>query len=294
MEARSLPSRRNRTGRLALSGAIVLLLGHGPAQAEPQAGLSITNEWCPVLTDEPVDPDIHTEYRGERVYLCCQKCLKQFRADPAAYVGNVPALASATVVQDPGDHETDHGEHVHAPAEDSQVSGTTVTDADSGQHDHADHGVSDASEALGLVRWLGRFHPMVVHFPIALVLMAAAAELLSMFTGASRFAFAARFCLWGGALGALIAAPLGWAGALAVEDDYVGFSARLLLIHRWVGVSTALVAGGALFACERSQRADGESWKRPYRVALMMGALLVAVAGHLGAALIYGWEYLSW
>lgn len=265
-----------------------MLLAHGPARAEPPAPhplvsslqeepseTSVTNEWCPVLPDEPVDPDIHTEYRGERVFLCCQKCLKQFRADPAAYVGNLPVLSALTAARDHGEGEADQ----HAEVD---------------QHDHAEHGDADESEPVGMIRWLGRFHPLVVHFPIALLLMAAAAELLLIFTGASRFAFAARFCLWGGALGALGAAFLGWVGASAVEADYSGFSARLLLFHRWVGVSTALASGVSLFACERLWQTDRNEWRRPYRFTLFLCTLLVTVAGHLGASLIYGWEYLAW
>ena len=281
---------------------MVLLLGNGPARAglpsphlpgssaqEDPAVPSVTNEWCPVLTDERVDPEIHTTFRGEQVYLCCRKCLKQFRADPAAYVDNLPALASLGAAQDSGGGESDHGEHLHP-----QETEAMEMSADAEQHDHADHGDGDASEGSGLIPWLGRFHPMVVHFPIALLLMAAAAELVLMFAGAKHFAFAARFCLWGGALGALVAAPLGWADALSVEDDYVGLSARLLFFHRWGGTATALVAGLALFACERSRRSNADSWKRRYRALLFLCALLVAAAGHLGASLIYGWEYLSW
>ena len=64
--------------------------------AEP----SITNEWCPVLTDERVDPEVHTEFQGQTVYLCCRKCLRQFEADTQAYVANLPAALLAAAPQD--------------------------------------------------------------------------------------------------------------------------------------------------------------------------------------------------
>lgn len=160
------------------------------------------------------------------------------------------------------------------------------------EHDHSDHG--DDAQSFSLMQWLGRFHPMVVHFPIALLLMAAAAELLLILTSASQFAFAARFCLWGGAASAMLAAALGWVDAQGVVESYTGFAERVLYFHRWVGVSTALVAGLTLLTGELSARSSDGQWKRAYRGLLFFCALLVSVAGHLGASLIYGWEYLSW
>jgi len=289
-----------------VGGAVLLLFAHGPVRAashspdstrlhqESLTEVPVTNEWCPVLNDEPVDPGIHTEFRGERVFLCCQKCLKQFRAHPLAFMGNIPALAVARVSQDSSEAGAVHDEHQRAPnVEVAGSSKSLVPDARPEMHDHADHGDSEASEPTGLITWLGRFHPMVVHFPIALLVVATVAEFLLLFTGASRFAFVARFCLWGGALGALVAAPLGWANAAAVAEDYTGISAKLLVFHRWVGVATAVIAGVALIACERSWRRNSESRKRSYRAALFLSTLLVIVAGHLGASLIYGWEYLA-
>ena len=286
-------------GAFRVGARVLREASHSPDSRSPAQELdpetTTTNKWCPVLTDELVDPDIHTEYRGERVYLCCQKCLKQFRADPSAFGGNIPALALQSSSQNFGEDEQEGGRHVHAPdPAENHVSADLAADTSSGQHDHAGHGDEELSGLSGLVRWLGRFHPMIVHFPIALLLMATVAEMFLIFTGTGRFAFAVRFCLWGGALGAIVAAPLGWANALSVEGDYIGFTAKLLLFHRWTGVATAIIATVALIACERSFRANGESWKRRYRVALFLSAILVGVAGHLGAALIYGWEYLDW
>lgn len=126
MEVKNLSLRRHRPCRLALSGAMYLLLGFASAGAEPSAPAAqgqpaqdnratspITNEWCPVLEDEPVDPEIHTKYEGVEVYLCCQKCLKQFRANPAAFVGNIPALASSSDARGSQEAEAEHGEHEH-------------------------------------------------------------------------------------------------------------------------------------------------------------------------------------
>ena len=293
-----------RLGRLVLWGVPVALLAHGPAQARPlephahQAGAqeshdgpSVTNEWCPVLTDERVDPEISTEYEGGRVYFCCKKCLKKFQADPAAYASRLPASIMPSKVtnsdQEPeqDDHADEGAAHVHQ--HDASESGTLQ------EHDHASHGEEHAHGLRGWIEWVGRLHPMLVHFPIALLLLAALAELLAGRTGDQRFDFAARVSLWAGTIGALAAAPLGWADALGMADEYTGASETLLLYHRWVGTATAAVAFVALVLCERFHRSGRTTGRRSYRLALFAAAALVTVAGHLGASLIFGWDYLS-
>ena len=36
------------------------------------------NEKCPI-SDEPVDKSVFTEYKGRKVYFCCQGCLDKFK-----------------------------------------------------------------------------------------------------------------------------------------------------------------------------------------------------------------------
>lgn len=303
MKVRSRSLRATRLGRLVLWGALLLLPAYGLAQAgplgmhaddagsqEPHDGASVTNEWCPVLTDERVDPEIQTEYRGQSVFFCCRKCLKQFQADPAAYISNLsvdaPAGGTSTPAREvPSQHAGEEAEHAHA--HDVEEARSTKQ-----EHDHAAHSGSSAHGVRAAVLWMGRLHPMWVHFPIALLLASALAELLTM-RGDPRFAFAARFTLWIGAIGALVAAALGWADALAVADDYTGRSATLLFYHRWVGTTTAAVALIALALCERSHRTMNPKHRRIYRVAVFTAAVLVTVTGHLGASLVFGWNYLS-
>lgn len=304
MKARSRSLLATRLGRLVLCGALLLLPAYVPAQAGPlgmhadEAGIqeshddaSVTNQWCPVLTDERVDPEIHTEYRGQSVFFCCRKCLKQFQADPAAYISNLsvdaPASGTSPLTHEaPSQHAGEEAEHAHGP--DAEEARSTEQ-----EHDHAAHSDSSAHGIRAAVQWIGRLHPMWVHFPIALLLASALAELLTMRFGDPRFAFAARFTLWTGAIGALVAAALGWADALAVADDYTGRSVTLLFYHRWAGTTTAAVALIALALCERFHRTVNPKHRRIYRVAVFTAAVLVTVTGHLGASLVFGWNYLS-
>jgi hypothetical protein len=59
-----------------------------------------------------------------------------------------------------------------------------------------------------LIRWLGKFHPPAVHFPIAL--LTAAAEFLRMITGKREFEAFSRHCISFGTLTAIVAGTLGW------------------------------------------------------------------------------------
>jgi len=280
-----------------------MLLGAEPARAwlatpnlypetARQDAPSRINEWCPVLVDERVDPEISAEYEGRRVYFCCRKCVKQFRAEPEAYTANLPtgftspirpkALSSSSVQDHDGGEDSGHE---HEP-QDAQASGQ--------EHDHAAHGDASAHGIRAWLLWIGRLHPMWVHFPIALLLAAGLAELLSARTRDPRFEFAARFSLWAGTIGALVAAPLGWADALGVVEEYTGTPATLLFYHRWAGTATAVVALLALALCERFHRGGRLPGARlHYRVAMLAAILLVTATGHLGASLIFGWDYLS-
>ncbi len=129
--------------------------------------------------------------------------------------------------------------------------------------------------------WVSHFHPVMVHFPVALLVAAALAELLARLSGSRGLRTAATFCLTLGALSALPSAGLGW--LLAEGASHQG---RELLHHRWLGVSTAVFSlvvlwGGA---------------KRPALRLLMLLALagLVGATGHTGGTLTYGVKWLQW
>ena len=63
--------------------------------------------------------------------------------------------------------------------------------------------------------------------------------------------------------------------------------------HRWLGTVTALFAALIFVLCERA--VSGAASRRPFRVALFVGAGLVSATGFFGGALIYGIDhYLEW
>src|SRR5262249_3202536 len=111
---------------------------------------------------------------------------------------------------------------------------------------------------------LGRLHPLIVHFPIALVLGAAAAETSAAATGRRHWRTVAIVGVRVGAAWAVAAVIVGW---LFAADE----STPLLEWHRWLGVFAATAATAAAVATSRVGRwSYGHLWT--YRVALFWAA----------------------
>lgn len=138
---------------------------------------------------------------------------------------------------------------------------------------------------------LGRFHVLVVHFPIALIVLIGLIEAwrwwrrdqtpnslllpLSILT----------------ALSAVIAAGMGW--LLASSMAMAGAEADLLQVHRWTGTITAAVAVIMAFTRWRLERASTTRLTIMHRSGVAIGVILVAITGHVGGLLVHGDDYLS-
>ena len=154
---------------------------------------------------------------------------------------------------------------------------------------HAEPAREQAS--FGAARFIGRLHPLLVHFPIALLVCAFAAGLGARLAPARTWlAGMARGCLWVGALAAPLAAACGWLNA-----RFEGYAAGTVETHRWLGVSTAAVALLALLALEFSLRRRTASgpWRMLALLLLAAAAILVGLAGHTGGLLAYGADYFG-
>jgi uncharacterized membrane protein/mono/diheme cytochrome c family protein len=150
--------------------------------------------------------------------------------------------------------------------------------------------VVDLPLADHLFGWLGRFHVLVVHFPIALLVAAAAGELWSLWCGARDPAPAVRFCVLFGAAGAATAMALGWLHA--AFSGYAADSSLALALHRWTGTTAGVLAVCVAVLSEMDVR---RGMRSPFsRFLLLVVALLVSVAGHLGGTLVYGDSYFNW
>jgi uncharacterized membrane protein len=135
--------------------------------------------------------------------------------------------------------------------------------------------------------FIGKLHPLVLHFPIGLVLGAAAAELVAILTHRESWRALGVANARAGGASALVTAVAGWAltSAPFVEPS------RLLEWHRWVGVAGATAAVAAAVVSTQL-RAPSRHWLVLYQAGLFGAAALIAVAGHLGATLVWGADFL--
>jgi uncharacterized membrane protein len=143
------------------------------------------------------------------------------------------------------------------------------------------------------LRWVGRFHPVTTHFPVALLLVAVLAESLAWWTRRDGWMQTVRFLVILGALGAVVAAGLGWVNA-AFSSYGVGKTAWVFHWHRWLGTITAVWALVCAALVVISECREGSPERQRFRGALLVGALLVAITGFLGSALIYGLDHYRW
>ena len=137
-------------------------------------------------------------------------------------------------------------------------------------------------------RWLGKFHLLLVHFPIALAIAAAVAEMLAIWQKSVSPSRTVRFCLRLGAISAAPTAALGW--LFAASGAGAG-AASLLMIHRWLGTAAAAALVVAAVCNERDARRGVRS--RVVRVLIFAAMLLTGVAAHFGGLLVHGADFYS-
>ena len=148
-------------------------------------------------------------------------------------------------------------------------------------------GAEEPPQSFGarLLDWLGRFHPMLVHFPIAFI----PAALFTAIVGRKRPGFAkpVQFLVVTAGITAPFAMLSGWlsGGFQLGLDDWVMQS------HRWLGTGIgvgALALG--VFALKRPEQDRGTG--------MIMGLSILAAAilvqGWFGGALVHGVDHLNW
>ncbi len=137
------------------------------------------------------------------------------------------------------------------------------------------------------LRFVGRLHPLVVHFPIALLLVAALLEIARTVRRRTDRppgpGPATMTCLAFGAVGGAAAAFSGWTLAESVGGDEAD-------LHRWLGVAASGIAIVALLSGVAARRSTRMT--TIYRLTILLTAGLVGAAGHFGGSLVHGSGYL--
>ncbi|QHT67477.1 DUF1549 domain-containing protein [Rhodocytophaga rosea] len=144
------------------------------------------------------------------------------------------------------------------------------------------------AETFWLWKFLGRLHPLAVHFPVSLLLFAAVLELFTIRQYQSKLRPGINLLVYIGAVSALIAAGLGL--LLFSQEEYGG---DVLAVHQWTGIATAFLSIITLSFLLMIERQHQVSFVKAYRGILFFTAFGVSVAGHYGASLTHGSDYLT-
>lgn len=144
------------------------------------------------------------------------------------------------------------------------------------------------SEGFWLWQFLGRLHPMVVHFPIALLVFGAFLELFTIGKYQSKFRPGINMLVLAGAASTLVAAVF---GLLLANNE--GMEGELLDLHRWLGIATAVFSVAVLFLLNNVWKKNQNQQIKAYRVVLFIAAFGVGISGHFGASLTHGEDFLT-
>jgi uncharacterized membrane protein/mono/diheme cytochrome c family protein len=131
-----------------------------------------------------------------------------------------------------------------------------------------------------ILLFVGRFHPLLVHLPIGMLVALAALEVLAFFPRFRNANASAGFLIALSAPLTVAAAVCGW--LLSWEG---GYNPDLLKLHQWLGIITAAgcVLAAVLF------------WRKKvvaYRLVLFLTVMVLMAAGHFGGSLTHGSDYL--
>lgn len=58
--------------------------------AQEAVTAAIEQKTCPVMENNPINPNMFVEYEGKKVYFCCPGCPEKFKADPEKYLSKLP------------------------------------------------------------------------------------------------------------------------------------------------------------------------------------------------------------
>lgn len=134
--------------------------------------------------------------------------------------------------------------------------------------------------------FIGRFHPMVLHFPVGVLVALILLEILALFKPSEGLSLAGYLMLALGTHTAVVAVVMGL--FLASEG---GYNEETLFWHKWLGfgvAATALLASG----CKIAELKGHSSFKTGYKISLLMAFICLNFGGHEGANLTHGKTYL--
>jgi len=133
-----------------------------------------------------------------------------------------------------------------------------------------------------MLEFFGRFHPVFVHLPIGILLLACICILLSLKQKFANLKHAIPLMLLFGALSAIVSCVTGY--LLANGGDY---DVNMVSYHQWMGISVAVLSI-ILWIIYKKVKSNGVL----AAIATIL-VILISITGHLGGSLTHGSDYLT-
>lgn len=136
--------------------------------------------------------------------------------------------------------------------------------------------------SISIPEFIGRFHPLLVHLPIGILLLALLLQFLSR---KEKFALShgAMKVMWLlGMFSAVLSCLTGY--LLSLGGEYEGNTVNL---HMWMGIGVALVS---MLVCAKVFAGKFDIVYKSGAIALL---LLITITGHLGGSLTHGDDFLT-
>lgn len=135
---------------------------------------------------------------------------------------------------------------------------------------------------MSVIEFFGHFHPLLVHLPLGILLIALALQWMSRKHKYAALQPAVPFILLTGSVTAFTSCITGY--LLSISDDY---DQSLVSWHMWMGIAVTLLSL-TLYAKEKNPAFAVN--KKMLSLGLL---LLLMITGHLGGSLTHGSDYLT-
>lgn len=150
---------------------------------------------------------------------------------------------------------------------------------------HEGHnGMMDTHTLQDWMQWIGNFHLILLHFPIALIVMTVIAECLYWKYKNPFFDHASRFMLIAAAVSTIPTAMTGLAFSYGVS--YAGNMADIFWWHRFLGLFIAMMSFLTVILKELSVRKILKS-RVYYFIFLLILFISISVTGYLGGEMTF-------